>query len=88
MHITGSFEHPLMVSLPTLLRLSAVLNVLAGVAHLAIPDRLLKLASWNYDRVLAVGFEPRPNATRRVRLIGVAMIAAAPVLTRLASLME
>lgn len=77
-----------MPSLPTLLRVSAAVSALAGLVHLTVPDRLLKLASWSYDRVLAVRFHPRENATRRVRLIGAAMIASAAVLTRLAAWLE
>jgi hypothetical protein len=77
-----------MPSLPTLLRVSAAVSALAGLVHLAVPDRLLKLASWSYDRVLAVRFQPRERATRRVRLVGVAMVLSAAVLTRLAAWME
>lgn len=77
-----------MPSLPTLLRVSAIVSALAGLVHLTVPTRLLELAGWSYDRVLAVRFQPRENATRRVRLIGVAMVVSAPVLTRLAAWME
>lgn len=54
----------------TLLRAISVLGVLAGVVHLLLPEQLLSTARMTYDRVLAVGFEPRANATRRVRLVG------------------
>jgi hypothetical protein len=77
-----------MASLSTLLRVSAVGSVLAGLVHLAAPARLLVLAKWSYDRVLAVEFHPRENATRRVRLVGVVMLVSAPVLTRLAAWIE
>jgi len=77
-----------MLSLPTLLRVGSVMGALAGLVHIAILNRLLELASWGYDRVLAVRFQPQRNATRRVRLIGVAMVASAPVLARLAAWME
>ena len=77
-----------MSSLPTLLRVSAAVSALAGLVHLTVPDRLLKLASWSYDRVLAVRFQPRERATRRIRLIGVAMVLSAPVLIRLAAWVE
>jgi hypothetical protein len=77
-----------MWSLPTLLRASASVSALAGLLHLVAPDTLLKLASWSYDSVLAVRFQPRKNATRRVRLVGVAMLVFAPVLTRFAAWME
>jgi hypothetical protein len=77
-----------MPSLPTLLRASAAGSVLAGLVHLAAPARLLALARWGYDRVLAVEFRPRENATRRVRLVGVVMVVSAPVLARLAAWIE
>lgn len=77
-----------MPSLSTLLRASAVVSALAGLVHLTVPSRLLELAQWSYDRVLAVRFEPRQHAPRRVRLIGVAMVVFAPVLARLAAWME
>ncbi|MFB6251959.1 MAG: hypothetical protein ABEI27_09810 [Halobellus sp.] len=77
-----------MPSLPTLLRASAVVSALAGIIHLAAPDRLLELASWSYSRVLSVRFQPRENATRRVRLVGVAMVVSAPMLTYLAAWIE
>jgi hypothetical protein len=66
-----------MVSLRTRLRLVSVLGLLAGVAHLAFADRLLATARWGYDTVLAVDFDPQPNATRRVRLVGVLFVGFA-----------
>lgn len=57
--------------LTRLLRLVSVLGVASGIVHLLAPDRLLAAAAWGYDRFLAVDFEPRANATRRVRLLGV-----------------
>ncbi|WP_238330760.1 PIN domain-containing protein [Haloglomus irregulare] len=86
--INGSARSTLMLSLPTLLRVGSVMGALAGLVHIAIPNRLLELASCGYDRVLAVRFQPQRNATRRVRPIGVAMVASAPVLARLAAWME
>jgi hypothetical protein len=73
-----------MVSLRTRLRLLSVLGLLAGIAHLVLADRLLASARWGYDRVLAVDFEPRPNATRRVRLVGVLFVGASALLRSLA----
>jgi hypothetical protein len=64
-----------MPSLRTRVRLLSLLGALAGVVHLLVPSRLLATARWGYDRVLAVEFAPRPNATRRVRLIGLLMLA-------------
>ncbi|WP_136716998.1 hypothetical protein [Halorientalis salina] len=69
---------------PLYLRLCALGSALAGIAHLLVPTLLLDLASMGYDRVLAVDFEPRENATARVRLLGVAFVLAALVLRRLA----
>jgi hypothetical protein len=65
-----------MPSYRTLVRRLSVLGVLAGVVHLLVPSRLLATARWGYDRVLAVEFAPRPNAARRVRLIGLLMLLA------------
>ncbi|MEF8782372.1 MAG: hypothetical protein V5A39_09750 [Haloarculaceae archaeon] len=59
-----------MPSVRTLLRAISVLGLLAGVVHLLLPKQLLSTARMAYDRVLAVDFEPRTNATRRVRLVG------------------
>jgi hypothetical protein len=55
--------------------LGALLS-LAGLLHLLVPDRLLSLASTGYDRALDVSFSPRDGATARVRLLGLAMLAA------------
>ncbi|WP_257299523.1 hypothetical protein [Haloarchaeobius sp. FL176] len=49
---------------------------LAGVVHLLVPERLLALASTGYDIALDVAFSPRDGATTRVRLLGLAMLAA------------
>lgn len=73
-----------MVSLRTRLRLLSILGLLGGVAHLLLADRLLATARWGYGRVLAVDFEPRPNATRRVRLVGVLFLGASALLRYLA----
>jgi hypothetical protein len=77
-----------MPSLSTLVRVSAVASAIVGFVHLAVPNRLLALAGWSYDRVLAVRFQPRENAPRRVRLVGIAMLLSAPVLARLAAWLE
>jgi hypothetical protein len=65
-----------MLSYRTLARWLSLLGVFAGVAHLLVPDHLLAAADWGYDRLLAVEFSPRSDATRRVRLIGLLMIVA------------
>ncbi|MFB6280520.1 MAG: hypothetical protein ABEH40_00675 [Haloferacaceae archaeon] len=77
-----------MPSPSTLLRAGAVASAIAGLVHLAVPDRLLALAARGYDRVLAVRFRPRGNAPRRVRLVGVGMVVAALALARLADRLE
>lgn len=48
----------------------------AGVAHLLIPGRLLAVARAGY-RLLDVEFRPGETATRRVRAVGLGMLAAA-----------
>jgi hypothetical protein len=41
-----------------------------------LPGLLLRTAAWGYDRVLAVEFQPREHAPRRVRLLGVCFLVA------------
>jgi len=65
-----------------LARLTAVALALTGVAHLVVPDLLLRTARWGYDRVLAVDFEPRENAIRRVRTLGLVFLSLAAVCWR------
>lgn len=69
-----------MATLRTLLRALPLLGTLAGAIHLLAPDRLLATARWGYDRLLAVEFRPRENATRRVRLVGVAFLVGSGLL--------
>lgn len=64
-----------MVSLRTLGRVAGVALLLSGVVHLLAPRPLLRAAETGYRRVLAVDFDPRAGATRRVRLVG-ALFAA------------
>jgi hypothetical protein len=73
-----------MPSVRTRVRRLSLLGALAGVVHLLVPTRLLATARWGYDRVLAVKFAPRPNATRRVRLIGLLMIVGSALVYRIA----
>jgi hypothetical protein len=87
-HMNRSSEPRPMPSLPTLLRASAVVSAFAGLVHFVAPGRLLELAGRSYDRVLAVRFQPRANATLRVRLVGVVMVVSAPLLARLAARVE
>ena len=72
-----------MPSYRILARRLSLIGVVAGIVHLLVPTRLLAVAEWGYDRVLAVEFDPRPAATRRVRLIGVLMLGAAALWYRL-----
>jgi hypothetical protein len=73
---------------PTLLRLAAIASALTGLAHLLVPDLLLRAAEVGYDRVLAVDFDPRENSTRRVRLLGLLALALAWALWRGAAVFE
>jgi len=73
-----------MVSLRTRFRLCSALGLLVGLAHLLLAGRLLATARWGYDRFLAVDFDPRPNATRRVRLVGVLFLGVAVFFRKLA----
>jgi hypothetical protein len=66
-----------------LLRVVTVLTALSGLVHLLAPERLLTTAEWGYDRILAVEFQPRENATRRVRLLGLLALAVAVAVERL-----
>ncbi len=69
----------------TLLRIGTLGAMLVGVVHLLVPDRLLAIAGWGYDRLLAVDFDPRDDATTRVRLVGVLFLLAGAVLARVAA---
>lgn len=77
--------HPVGASVTGRLRSASWLLALAGLIHVLLAGTLLRAARWGYDRVLAVDFSPRASATVRVRLIGLAWIAAAVALRRLAS---
>jgi len=56
----------------------------AGVAHLLVPGLLLRGARFAYDRALDVRFVARDDTVRRVRLVGLAMVAVAVVWRRIA----
>ena len=64
-----------MTRVTPLLRLSALGAALTGLAHLLVPNLLVRSAEVGYDRVLAVDFEPREHTTRRVRLLGIVSVA-------------
>ncbi len=56
---------------------------LVGLVHLVAPGRLLAIARWGYDTVLAVEFRPRDPAVRRVRLLGLCFLVVAALSARL-----
>ena len=55
----------------------------AGLVHLLLPGVLLRVGGWAYRWALAVEFDPKPGAKRRVRLAGLGFLLAAVVLRRL-----
>jgi hypothetical protein len=74
-----------MTSRETLRSAAGLFSAAVGLVHLLVPGRLLAIAAWGYDTVLAVDFEPRGNATRRVRAVGLAFVAVAALCLRLRS---
>ena len=58
-------------------------SALAGMVHLLAPGPLLWLGKLAYRWGLAVEFDPKPGAKRRVRLFGAAFLTLAVVLRRL-----
>jgi hypothetical protein len=58
--------------------------VATALAHLLVPRLLLGLAARAYRLGLAVEFEPTDAAARRVRLVGVGMVAAVAIARRVA----
>jgi len=59
------------------LRWLRALLALVGIVHLLVPGFLLDTAGRAYVRMLAVDFDPRDGATRRVRLVGLAFVRVA-----------
>lgn len=55
----------------------------AALVHLLIPGALLAVARVTYRGVLCVEFDPKPGARRRVRLVGLALLTAVPLMRRL-----
>jgi len=49
-------------------------TALAGLIHLLVPGLLLRTARVAYRYALAVEFDPKPGARRRVRLVGVGFL--------------
>ncbi len=66
-----------MPNISRLLRATAAIQLLSGIAHLVAPDTLTSIVQVVYDRVLAVDFQPSDRTTGRVRLLGVASVAFA-----------
>lgn len=55
--------------------------IVIGLVHLLAPGRLLTAATVAYDRTLDVTFSPESKAVRRVRLVGLVMIALGTILS-------
>lgn len=66
----------------TLVRIGPFDTMLVGVVLLFVPDRLLAIAGRGYVCLLAVEFDPRDDATTRVRLVGVTFLLVTAVLAR------
>ncbi|WP_324760293.1 hypothetical protein [Haloarcula montana] len=58
-------------------------TALVGVIHLLVPGLLLRTARFGYRTGLAVEFRPRSGARKRVRAVGVGLLALAAVVRRL-----
>jgi uncharacterized protein YjeT (DUF2065 family) len=57
-------------------RPAGALLVVAGLVHLLVPRLSTRIVAWSYDRLLDVEFVPGEGTTKRVRAIGLAMLAA------------
>jgi uncharacterized protein YjeT (DUF2065 family) len=55
--------------------------IIGGLVHLLFPNQLLTTARYAYRHSLAVGFDPNQDAERRVRAIGLVMLAAGTVVS-------
>lgn len=55
--------------------------ILLGLAHLLVPGPLLAAARVGYDRLLNVEFAPDAAAVRRVRFVGLVMLAVGTVVS-------
>jgi hypothetical protein len=55
----------------------------AALVHLLVPGALLAVARVTYRGVLRVEFDPKPGARRRVRLVGLVLLTAVPLMHRL-----
>jgi hypothetical protein len=66
-----------MPNISRLLRATAAIHLLSGIAHLVAPDTLTSIVQVVYERTLAVDFQPTERTTGRVRLLGLASVAVA-----------
>lgn len=57
-------------------QVAGALLAMTGLAHLLAPTTLLGLAERGYSTVLNVDFDPRPGASKRVRALGIGLLAA------------
>jgi hypothetical protein len=57
-------------------RITGALLVVTGLIHIVAPEVLLGLARQGYGSILKVKFDPLPEATTRVRMLGVGWLAA------------
>ena len=60
-----------------------VASAAAGLVHLLLPGVLLRVGGWAYRWALAVEFDPKQGAKRRVRLVGLGFLGLAAALRRL-----
>lgn len=55
--------------------------IIGGLVHLLFPHQLLTTARYAYKHSLAVEFTPMQTAERRIRAVGLAMLAAGTVVS-------
>jgi uncharacterized protein YjeT (DUF2065 family) len=55
--------------------------IVGGLVHLLFPNQLLTTARYAYRHVLAVEFDPNPTAERRLRAVGLVLLAVGTVAT-------
>jgi hypothetical protein len=62
-------------------RLAARGALAAGLLHVLLPELLVDVVRFCYDVALDVSFVPRDRTARRVRFLGVALLALGLVLS-------
>jgi uncharacterized protein YjeT (DUF2065 family) len=55
--------------------------IIGGLAHLLFPNQLLTTARYAYKHSLAVKFSPYQAAERRVRAVGLVMLAVGTIVS-------